>query len=121
VTDEKLESMIGDILRVGVLSAAIIVSVSGVFYLIQHHADPVPYGTFEIENTDLRTLQGILHSSIRLNTEAMIQLGLVLLIATPVARVALAAIGFYLERDRLYFGVSIIVLSILIFSLTHST
>jgi uncharacterized membrane protein len=52
--------------------------------------------------------------------DAMIQLGLLLLIATPILRVALAAVGFYLENDRLYLGVSLIVLTILVLSLIHS-
>ena len=55
-----------------------------------------------------------------LQSDAMIQLGLLLLIATPVFRVALAAVGFYLEGDRLYVGVSVIVLTILLLSLIHS-
>ena len=51
----------------------------------------------------------------------MIQLGLLLLIATPVARVAMAVIGFHLERDRLYEVVSLIVLAVLAFSLMHAS
>jgi uncharacterized membrane protein len=44
-----------------------------------------------------------------------------LLIATPVARVALAAVGFYLEGDRLYVVVSLTVLAILAYSIMHAT
>jgi uncharacterized membrane protein len=120
VTDDKLESMIATILRLGVLAAALIVSVAGVFYLIEHHDDPVPYGAFHMERSDLRTVTGILASSMQMQSDAIIQLGLLLLIATPFARVALAAIGFYLERDYLYTGVSVLVLTILIFGLLRS-
>jgi len=56
-----------------------------------------------------------------INPESIIMLGLLILIATPVARVALAAVGFALERDRLYTVVSLIVLVILVFSLIHAT
>ena len=121
MTDERLESLIGNLLRAGVLTAAVVVGVSGVPYLMQHHADPVKYSTFEVEHPDLRTLGGIARSSIHLQPAALIQLGLVLLIATPIARVALAAVGFYLESDHLYVGVSVTVLIILLFSLMHST
>ena len=48
------------------------------------------------------------------------QFGLLLLIATPVARVAMAVVGFALERDRLYVVVSLIVLTVLLLSLTRA-
>jgi uncharacterized membrane protein len=47
-----------------------------------------------------------------------VQLGLVLLIATPVARVAMSLVAFILQRDRVYVVVTLIVLAVLIFSLT---
>jgi uncharacterized membrane protein len=47
----------------------------------------------------------------------IIQLGLLLLIATPVARVALSIFGFAAERDRMYVGFATIVLVILLSSL----
>jgi len=121
MTDRELESLIGTILRTGVLTAALIVAASGVLFLAHHHADPPRYATFETESASLRTIPGIIRSAMNLRTEALIQLGLLLLIATPIARVALAAAGFYLEGDRLYLAVSTIVLAILIFSLTRST
>ena len=120
MTDERLESMISSILRFGVFAAALVVGVAGVFHLIRFHADPVTYGRFALERSDLRTFGGVVRSSLRLQSDAIIQLGLLMLIATPIARVALAAIGFTLEHDYLYLGVSIIVLLILTFSLAHS-
>ena len=48
----------------------------------------------------------------------MIQFGLLLLIATPVARVVLCVIGFARQRDRLYVVVSSVVLLVLIYSLS---
>jgi uncharacterized membrane protein len=47
----------------------------------------------------------------------MIQLGLLLLIATPVARVAFSVVAFVLERDRMYVGITLLVLAVLLFSL----
>jgi uncharacterized membrane protein len=44
------------------------------------------------------------------------QLGLLVLLATPVVRVIAALVGFARERDRLYVAVSAIVLAILIAS-----
>ena len=121
MTDEKLEIIIGNLLRAGVLASGLIVLVAGIVYVGQHNADPVNYDMFHLEQSNLRTLSGIFRSAWVLRPDAIIQLGLVLLIATPIVRVVFAAIGFYLEGDRLYVAVSIIVLSILVFSIVHAT
>jgi uncharacterized membrane protein len=120
MTDEKLELIIGNLLRMGVFASAIIVFAGGIAFVVQDHAGPVHYGTFQVEQSNLRTVPGIIRSAWSLRPGAIIQLGLLLLIATPIARVALAAIGFYLEGDHLYVAVSTIVLSILLFSLIHA-
>ena len=121
MTDKQLQSMIGTVLRTGVIVAAIVVGASGAFYLVRHHSDPPRYARFTIPGEELRTIKGIIGSAVQLNSEAMMQLGILLLIATPIARVALAAVGFYFERDYLYVVVSLIVLSVLLFSLSHSS
>jgi uncharacterized membrane protein len=119
--DRRLETFIGNLLRAGVLLAAAIVFVGAVLYLVQHHSDKVGYRIFATEGADLRTLSGIVHSAAHFDSEGLIQFGLLLLIATPVARVALAVVGFYLERDHLYVVVSLIVLAVLAFSLLNAT
>jgi uncharacterized membrane protein len=48
---------------------------------------------------------------------ALIQLGLLVLIAVPIARVAVSILAFALQRDWLYVGVTVVVLIILLFSL----
>ncbi len=118
--DHRLESLIGQLLRAGVLLAAAVVIAGGVLYLVQHHSDHVNYRTFAAGGRELRTLSGIAQLAASLNSEGLIQIGLVLLIATPVARVAMAIVGFALERDRLYTVVSLTVLLILAFSLIHA-
>ena len=75
MSDEKLEAIIGNLLRVGVLVSATIVGVAGLFYLIQHQADSVNYTNFHMERGNLRMLSGIFWSAMRLRTDAMIQLG----------------------------------------------
>lgn len=119
--DRHLENIIGQLLRAGVLLAAAVVFAGGGVYLIQSHSVKVHYGTFVPVSANLCTLPGIVKLAGRLNSEGLIQFGLVLLIATPVARVAMAVIGFQLERDRLYVAVSLLVLAVLVFSLMHAT
>jgi uncharacterized membrane protein len=119
--DHRLEVIIGNLLRAGVLLAAVIVFAGGVLYLAQNHGKPVSYRAFVAGGNDTRTLSGIARSAMHFQSEGLMQLGLVLLIATPVARVAFAVVGFSLEKDRLYAVVSFIVLAILAYSLLHAT
>ncbi|HZB87329.1 MAG TPA: DUF1634 domain-containing protein [Terracidiphilus sp.] len=121
MNDRRLEIIIGNLLRAGVLIAAATVLAGGVLFLAQHHAQPANYRTFVAGGADTRTLAGITQSAAHLDSEGLIQFGLLLLIATPVARVALAVVGFALERDRLYTLVSLVVLAILAYSLLHAT
>jgi uncharacterized membrane protein len=51
----------------------------------------------------------------------LIQLGLLFLIATPVARVAFSVAAFALEKDTLYVAVTLVVLTLLLLSLTGHT
>ena len=119
--DRRLESIIGQVLRTGVLVAAAIVFSGGVLYLVGHHSEPANFHVFVAGAPNMRTLHGIVQSAVCGNSEALMQIGLMLLILTPIARVAVAVVGFFLEKDRLYTAVSLIVLLILVFSLIHAT
>jgi uncharacterized membrane protein len=120
MSDQRLENIIGQLLRAGVLFSAAIVAVGGMLYLVLSHAVRVSYRSFTPGGPELRTVPGIAHAAAHLNSEGLIQAGLVLLILTPVARVALAVVGFALERDRLYAVVSLMVLLILVLSLLRA-
>jgi uncharacterized membrane protein len=104
-------------LRTGVLLAAAIVLIGGVLYLTHNHGPRPDYSHFRGEPRQYVTLSGILHGVAALNPECIIMLGLLVLIATPVARVGMCIVGFLFERDRLYTWVSTIVLLILLYSL----
>ena len=56
-------------------------------------------------------------SALSLSSGGIIQAGLLLLIATPVARVVFSVFAFALQRDRTYVFVTLIVLGILLYSL----
>ncbi|UWZ81763.1 DUF1634 domain-containing protein [Occallatibacter riparius] len=119
--DRRLETIMGNLLRVGVLLAAGLVTIGALVYLAQHYAGHISFHNFIEESADLRTVGGIFKLATQFNSLGLIQFGLLLLIATPVARVVFAVIGFALERDRLYVAVSAIVLVILVISLLHAT
>jgi uncharacterized membrane protein len=116
-TDEQLERVIGDLLRVGVVLAAGIVLVGGAFYLAHYGALSPSYKAFRGEPEDLRQLPGIVTDALSLHSRAIIQFGLVLLIATPVARVVFSVFAFALEGDAVYVRVTLIVLAVLVYSL----
>jgi len=116
-TDQKVEGVIGNLLRTGVILSATVVLIGAAIYLLRHGGSPADYRVFQGEPNDLRSLPGIIQRSIHLSGRGIIQLGLLLLIATPVARVAFAIYGFAAEGDRLYVAFSSLVLAVLLYSL----
>ena len=87
----------------------------------QHFGEnPADYRVFRGEPSDFRTISGVIQSVISGRGRGLIQLGLLLLIATPIARVAFSIVGFALERDRMYVVFTLIVLAILLYSLLGS-
>lgn len=116
-TDQKLENILGNLLRAGVLLSALVVSIGGVIYLLRHGRSPIDFRVFRGEPADLRDVHGIIRDTVALQGRGIIQLGLLLLIATPVARVAFSIFGFAEERDWMYVLFTLSVFSILLYSL----
>ena len=115
--DTRVERIIGTLLRFGVLLAAGVVMIGAIFYLARHGGETAHYGHFQGEPSDLRGFGGILAGAFEGRGRNIIQLGLLLLIATPVARVAFSVVAFTLERDRVYVVITLIVLAVLMWSL----
>jgi uncharacterized membrane protein len=116
-TDQKVENIIGTLLRVGVLTSAIVVFFGGAIYLARHGRSTVDYHIFQGEPANYRHIGGIVHEALDLSGRGIIQLGLLLLIATPIARVVFALFGFAAEKDRMYACFTAFVLVILLYSL----
>jgi uncharacterized membrane protein len=115
--DKRIDVCMGMLLRTGVLMAAAIVLVGGIVFLVRHRVPVTNYRVFQGEPADLRSLRGIFREAFAWHGRALIQLGLLLLIATPVARVAFAVGAFFYERDWKYVAVSLVVLGLLMYSL----
>ena len=116
-SDEQVEEIVGNLLRSGVIAAAIVVLAGGIIYLIRYGATQLHYSIFQGEPAEFRSLRGIIKAAFSLRSRGLIQLGLLLLIATPVARVAFSIFAFAMQRDRIYIVVTLIVLGVLIYSL----
>jgi uncharacterized membrane protein len=115
-----MEVILGNLLRSGVLIAAAIVLAGASVYLSRHAHEPADYRIFHGEPSEFRTIPGVIHSVFNGRGRGLIQLGLLFLIATPIARVAFSIVGFAIEGDRLYVAFTVIVLVILLFSLLGS-
>ena len=118
--DHRIEVMIGNLLRSGVLLAAAVVLLGAAIYLSRHATEPTDFHTFRGEAAALRTVPAIVRGAAHFHGKSIIQLGLLLLIATPVARVAFSVVGFAIERDYLYVVLTLVVLAVLLYSLLGS-
>jgi uncharacterized membrane protein len=119
-TDQKLENLVGNLLRAGVSLSAFVVAFGAIVYLARHWGEPANYRVFRGEPSELKSVGGIIRFAFGFHGRGIIQFGLLLLIATPVFRVALSIWGFAEERDRMYIVFTCIVLAVLLYSLLGS-
>lgn len=118
--DYQIEVIVGYLLRYGVMFSAAIVFCGACVYIFRHAHEPADYRIFRGEPSDYRTIPGVIQSVLHGHGRGLIQLGLLFLILTPIARVAFAIVGFALERDRQYVVFTVIVLAVLLYSLIGS-
>src|SRR5271169_5536645 len=85
--DEALEHVLGNLLRIGVFVAAVVVGAGGVFLLITRWSWIPDFRSFQNGGSPLRSVPLILQGAFALHPDAVVQTGLLLLIATPVLRV----------------------------------
>ena len=116
-SSERTELVISALLRVGVLCAATVVASGGIFFLAGNGTLIPDYSVFRGEPEEMRTVSGILRDAMSIHARGIIQLGLLILIATPVARVMFSVVAFAMEHDWLYVMVTLVVLGVLVFSL----
>lgn len=117
-SDQRIETIIGGLLRSGVVLSACVILIGSFAYLKQQGHARVEYGIFRGEPPDLRTVRGIAADALAGYGTAIIQLGLILLIATPIARVIFSVFAFAVQRDILYVLLTLVVLAVLAFSLS---
>jgi uncharacterized membrane protein len=117
ISDVDIESVMGRLLITGVIISGSLILVGGIYYLIEKGFSIPQYKTFIGEPSHLRSVKEIIKGVVHLNSLSIIQLGVLLLIATPVSRVIFSVIGFFFEKDYLYVIISLIVLAIIAYSI----
>lgn len=115
--DARMRELMGTLLRIGVITSALFVLFGGILFFIQHPKEIFDYSTFKGEPARFRQVHLIVKEALNFRGRDIIQLGLILLIATPVARVVFSLIVFLIERDWIYTAITSVVLSILLLSL----
>ncbi|HXS96325.1 MAG TPA: DUF1634 domain-containing protein [Candidatus Limnocylindrales bacterium] len=113
MTDDRMDAIIGNLLRTGVSVAAAVVLAGGVWYLASTTAPPA-YAHFTPRVAGIRSFGALT------GPEQTILAGLLILIATPVARVIFSLIAFAIECDRVYVVITLIVLLVLLYSIGTS-
>ena len=116
-TEERFDAVLANVLRAGVFISASVVGWGAVVYLLREGLLVPEYHVFRSEPAALRSVHGVIADARRLDGRGLIQCGLLLLIATPIARVVVSVIGFVKRRDWLYVAITLVVLTLLAYSL----
>ena len=113
--DQRFGVVIGRVLQAGVLVAATLVAVGGVMMLRQAGSAPVIWTPFT--PATLTSIRSVTEGLGALTPASIVMLGILVLIATPIARVVFTLAAFVAARDRLYSALSAVVLAILLIGL----
>lgn len=115
--DSTLDLILSRVLMWGMILAIVTTVIGGVLLLRQQGTDIVNHSIFKGEPADLTHVSTIILEAFRGDALSIIQLGLLLMIITPVARILSCLIIFAYQRDRLYVVLSGFVFAVLVFSL----
>lgn len=115
--ESTLDFILSVVLRIGLALSIFTVLIGGGLFLWEHAGEAIDYRIFTGEPASLMGIKTILTSAYRDRSLAIVQLGIILLVATPVTRVASCILVFLKERDFLYVGLASFVLIVLLISL----
>ena len=119
---DAMNDLVSGVLRYGVLLSSAIIMLGAALALARYGSlrasdfltylpNQVPHGTYSVDLADLTA--GLLS----LDPFSVIELGVIVLLATPVARVLLSVFLFAAEGDRTYVYITATVLALLLFSI----
>ena len=116
VTDKEMEVSIAEMLRFGVSLSAVFVFLGGVLYLRRPWLAAPNDEHFVAGTESIRGIDAVLRGAIHLDAKSVIDLGILVLIATPIVRVVFCIVGFARQKSRVYVLISTSVFAILIYS-----
>ncbi len=118
INDKDIQQLLGNLLRSGVYISMSIVLLGAIVYLYNHGSERVDYAEFDMAKVNLKAVSTILVELKNFQGAAIIQFGILLLVFTPIARVLMSAVSFFMERDYLYVFICLLVLGIIITSVS---
>jgi uncharacterized membrane protein len=113
--DLKMEREISRMLRAGVSLAAVVVFIGALLYVLQAHGMAPDYVHFHGIASPADRIPPLLVAH-HLDSRNIVRMGILLLIATPIMRVAYCVYSFAAQKDKIYVVVSSIVLTVLLYS-----
>ena len=119
---EMMNEVVGNVLRYGVITSSVVILIgtallvansgfSGMSNALTYNPNQIPHGTFGV------SLSGLVSGLIRFQPYSLIELGVIILLATPVSRVLISVFLFAAEGDRRYVYITAVVLALLLFSI----
>jgi uncharacterized membrane protein len=117
MTPERFRTMVSGVLILGVTTSAILIAAGFAAALAVGWQGSLVGAAAAGVASAPTDFGGLPERLARLEPLSVSQLGLVVLLATPVLRVAASVVGFALEGDRLYTAITLAVLAILLFSI----
>jgi uncharacterized membrane protein len=117
--DKDVQVILGTLLRVGVILSMSVVLLGGIIYLLHHGKGLVDYKIFDSSKNQYASILAIFEGIKRMDSQAVIQFGVLLLIFTPITRVVFSIFSFLIERDYMYVLIGVFVLCVILFSLSN--
>jgi len=115
--DTDMQLLLGRVLRAGTIISVSIVFIGGIIYLYRHGQSVADYSVWNGVPVFIQHAGSLVNGAFDFRGQAIIQIGIILLVATPIMRVIFSTIGFVLEKDYIYTGISILVLLIILASM----
>ena len=115
--DRRTELVLGNLLRIGVIAAGAIVLIGAIFFFARHGNEIPNYHTFKFDSLNINDPLILFNELLALKSAAIIKVGILVLIATPVLRVIVSVIAFLYEKDFMYVVFTLIVLTVLLYSI----
>lgn len=117
--DKDVQVILGTLLRVGVILSMSVVLLGGIIYLLHHGNGLVDYKIFDSTKSQYASILAVFEGIKRMDSQAVIQFGVLLLIFTPITRVVFSIFSFLIERDYMYVLIGVFVLCVILFSLSN--